>query len=126
MNLEALFTKTEKVTYRGVEFEINELTLEHVPMVAGLVETFLAESGETKTKMARILKNETQTIKSLVSSMANISKEHIEKLPIDVIAFLASKIISLNIDLIKKNVLPMAQDLAKEAKKQTGSTQSKS
>lgn len=126
MNLEALFTKTEKVTYRGVEFEIKELTLEHVPLVAGLVETFLTESGETKTKMARILKNEAQTIKSLVSSMANISKEHIEKLPIDVIAFLASKIISLNIDLIKKNVLPMAQDLAKEAKKQTGSTQSKS
>lgn len=117
MSLEALFTKETKVTYKDVDFHIKELTLEHVPLVAHLVEKFLGEKGDTKTKMASILRTDTEVIRRLISLMAGINKEDINKLPIDVIAFLASKIINSNIEYIKKNVLPMAQEVVSEAAK---------
>lgn len=117
MSLETLFTKKTKVTYRDVEFEINELTLEHVPLVAHLAERFLSEKGDMGARLASILKTDTGSIRELVSSMANINKEHINKLPIDVIVFLGTSILESNLDYIKKNVLPVTQDLAKKVKK---------
>lgn len=117
MNLETLFTKKTKVTYKGVDFEIGEVTLEEVPAIANLVEKFLAQKGDERTRIAIVLKEETESIRKLISSLAGIDEVVVKKLPIDAVIFLASKIIVSNIEIIKKNVIPLSKELAEQVQK---------
>lgn len=115
-NLQALFTSSHKETFKGVEIEINDIKVGDLPYIVDLVESFVTTKGDTNSKIATILKSQMENVEILISRVTSIKKEDVSKLSIDALIFIVSKIITSNIVFIKKNILPMAEEIQKTMK----------
>ena len=125
MSLEALFTKSNIVEFKGVEIVINDVCMDDLPLITKIVTGFISGEGDTATKVSKLVSENFPDVKKLISSLTTIKSNDVGKLSLDAVVFIVSKIIEFNIVFLKKSVVPMAQSLTDELNK-TGLDQSNS
>lgn len=125
MGLEALFTNGTEVEFKGAKITIREVCMDDLPIVTRIVGKVILEKGDTASKITKLVTEDFDSVKKLISSLTNIEESKVGKLPLDAVVFILSKIIELNVVFLKKNIVPTAQKLVKELN-QTGSTLSNS
>lgn len=124
--LQALFTKKQTIEYNGVQIQLSEISIGDLPLIIPIIESFIKTEGETQDKIMNLVKENHKDIITLIARLTGLSDHQASSLSIDATVFIVAKIISLNIVFLKKNVVPMATDLAKQMQTEIGSTQSKS
>lgn len=125
MSLEALFTKSNTVEFKGVEIVINDVCMDDLPLITKIVGGFITGEGDTASKVSKLVSENFPDVKKLISSLTTIKSNEVGKLSLDAVVFIVSKIIEFNIVFLKKSVVPLAQSLTNELNK-TGLDQSNS
>lgn len=116
-SLQALFTNKTEVEYNGVSISINEVTVGDLPLITKLVEKFLTLNGSTQEKFMALIKDDLNDVSNAIASLSNIPKDQISKLSIGATIFIISKIVLLNINILKKNIPQIVENIKAEIQK---------
>lgn len=116
-SLQALFTNKTEIEYNGVKISINEVTVGDLPLITKLVEKFLSLNGSTNEKFLGLIKDDLDDVSTAIASLSNIPKDQINKLSVGATIFIISKIVLLNINILKKNIPQIVENIKSEIQK---------
>lgn len=116
-SLQALFTNKTEVEYKGVLISINEVTIGDLPLITRLIEKFITLKGETQEKIITLIKEDLDQVSNIISSLSSIPKQDVSKLSLDATIFILSKIVLMNISILKKNIPQIVENIKAEVQK---------
>lgn len=116
-SLQALFTNKTEFEYKGVLISINEVTIGDLPLITRLIEKFITLKGDTQEKIITLIKDDLDQVSNIISSLSSIPKQDVSKLSLDATIFILSKIVLMNIAILKKNIPQIVESVKAEVQK---------
>lgn len=120
--MKALFINDNEVDFKGFKFKLKDLNLEEIATISPLINTLYESKEDLSKGIIGVLSKNTNEIYELISRVTEFKIEDIKAFNLEAQIFIISKIITLNFEFIKKNIIPMFNSIAKEA---SGATESK-
>lgn len=116
MSLESLFIKSKEIEFKGVKISIKDVCMKDLPLIVPIVASLLDAKGDTKTKVVSLVSEKYDSVVKIIANLTDNSVEDVERLSLDAVIFIISEVIKDNVIFLKKNVMPLAEKLAKETK----------
>lgn len=113
MDLSAILSSSKEVEFKGVKIEIKQITLEHLPEIAKVADSFFSLKGTTQQKIVKFISSDMDGVTTLISNLSNIPKEAVGRISLDALIFIISEIVTENNDFLQKSVAPRLKEMTK-------------